>query len=284
MIGMAQTEPSRFAQPPSTAAPTSPTVGYWSVVANHTCGVVLGALLMILLHECAHWLTGFALGDRSTLYSFGVDQSATGVHGGITAAAGPLFSFVLGLIMVHVRPLKARGGLGELLWMWLAFISLQEAVTYLVLTPMGAGDTAIIMKAFALPSWVSFVACAIGVAGMFWVARLFAPEVAALAGSDPAQLRAVAFWPWAFGSLLLIAHALLQLSLATMTLTTGETIAIITNGMVHSVFGPMSMGTAQKMDVPRRHLNLPRIPWPLIVGIVVMVAVNVSLRGGITLG
>ncbi|AIT62250.1 hypothetical protein [Corynebacterium doosanense] len=186
------------------AGPTAPRANSSSIRATwttHTAAFILAALLALFLHECAHWLTG--------------------VNAAITAAAGPVFSLVFGLALLALLPRPAAPGIGHLLWLWTAFASLQEAVTYLIITPFGAGDTAIVVERLDLPRWCAFVACGVGIAGMILVARRFAPHVARLAGPEIGRIRATAFVPWIIGSVVLAALNLLQLSVSELTVTTG---------------------------------------------------------------
>lgn len=257
-----------------------------TLIINNTAALVLGVQVMILLHEMAHWFTGAALGQRSVMYQFGVDQS--GGPGATTAAialAGPVFSLVLGLVLRQLNPIRAVVGPLRLLWMWLAYTSLQEGVTYFVITPFGAGDTALALEALDLPQWLGFPVMAVGIAGMIWVARLFARDLARLAGANVNQLRAIAMWPWIIATVINMVLALVQLNLAPVTLGTGSVIAILALGMAIGVFAPMAIPfAARRTDEVVVAQRLPAIPWATVAGIVAMVLVGVAMRNGIALG
>ena len=56
----------------------------------------------------------------------------------------------------------ATSRFGQLFLFWLGATSFMEGAGYLVITPMGAGDTAATLAAFDLPLWVGFPAAALG--------------------------------------------------------------------------------------------------------------------------
>ncbi|SPD85743.1 conserved membrane protein of unknown function [Micropruina glycogenica] len=259
-----------------------------ALVRNNLVAYLLGGGLMVLIHEVVHWLVGAALGYRSTMFSYGVTQQPDpgGWHAAITALSADIASLVLGLAMALWRPLEARGGFAHLLWLWLGFTSLQEGITYWVLTPFGAGDTAMAAAALGWPIWAMFVAMAAGIAGMFVSARLFAQPVATVAGDEIAARRAMAWWPWLLAIPFLLVHAFVMFSLQAMSLSVGEVVVVAMAGVSNGVFAPMSFIFARQAHQPAGW-QPPRLsPWPVagIVAFVVLVALQVLMRGGITIG
>ena len=259
-----------------------------ALVRNNLVAYLLGGGLMVLIHEVVHWLVGAALGYRSTMFSYGVTQQPDpgGWHAAITALSADIASLVLGLAMALWRPLEARGGFAHLLWLWHGFTSLQEGITYWVLTPFGAGDTAMAAAALGWPIWAMFVAMAAGIAGMFVSARLFAQPVATVAGDEIAARRAMAWWPWLLAIPFLLVHAFVMFSLQAMSLSVGEVVVVAMAGVSNGVFAPMSFIFARQAHQPAGW-QPPRLsPWPVagIVAFVVLVALQVLMRGGITIG
>lgn len=255
------------------------------LIVNNTVALVLGGMIMVFLHESAHWVSGALTGHRSLMYSFGVDQgTATGGDAAITAMAGPVFSLALGYLMSVVQPLRGRANFAHLLWVWVAFTSMTEGVAYLVITPFGAGDTAFTMKALQLPIWVAFVACAIGVAGMLWVTRRFAPVAREIAGPTITRIRATTIWPWLFAALSNMVLSVVSMSIANLKATLGEQIIIIVAGVATSVFAPMAIGRAVRLERPTLPMRLRSIPVAGLVGIAVMIGVWFLMRNGVPLG
>lgn len=274
---------STWTQPTRGSAP-----GVRTVLVNSVIAAVLGAGLMVVVHEAAHLLAGLALGIPGTQYSYGVEQNGvmTPAQTALTAMAAPIFSAVTGAVMAWWTPLRRRGGFGHLLWLWFAFTSLMEGVAYLVITPFGAGDTADTARALGLGVPVQFVAMAVGIGLMFVVARVFAPHLGRMAGPDRRVRNAYGLFTWLFGSLLGGALALLNLATAGMALGVGEQIVIVLAASVVLVHAPMAMIFAKAMNAqPYEPLRLAPVPRIALGTLVLLVVLNVTvLAAGVAVG
>lgn len=268
-----------------------------SVVARHddvrtlivttVVAAVLATGLMVLVHELVHLLTGLALGIGGTLYSYGVahDAGATAVQTGIMAIAAPIFSLATGLVMARWRPFDARGGFVHLLWLLFAFASAMEGIGYLVITPMGAGDTAVAVASFGWPWWTSLVLCGIGVGMQFWLAWLYAPHVGRVAGADRPRRLAFALWAWLIATVVNVGLVTLTVSTARMTLSDGEATAIVAASTALLVFSPMALIYGRRADAAEhRPLGLPRVPIAGLIAVVVLIGVNQALNFGLHIG
>lgn len=253
---------------------------------------IVAALLageaMILVHELFHALTGLATGDRGTLLpvawmSTGEGASAAGIA---VTAAGPVLSLVSGALMMIWQPLRHRGGFAHLLWMWFAAVSLMEAVGYLVITPLGAGDTASIVERLGAPLWAALVMCILGVAGMFATARAFAPFVARATGYEKRPAWALAFWPWLIATPVSVGLAIPYLLLSPLSLAPADSIVVSMGSTVLFVAAPMSFLFSRRVasTAEREPLVLPRAPVAGIVALVVLVALKLALTQGLALG
>ena len=151
----------------STSAPVR--VSARPLLLNNLVAALIASAVMIFLHEMAHLVTGLVLGHPSILYPFGVlDQgSPSDSDQVVMLLAGPAFSLVTGVLMQLWTPLRRRGDLLHLVWLWFAFASVQEGIAYLCLTPFGAGDTGQAAQLLGLPVALQFVALAAGIGGMF---------------------------------------------------------------------------------------------------------------------
>lgn len=258
-----------------------------TILVNSVVAAVLGAGLMVLLHEVVHLVAGVALGGRSVLYPFGVTHaSALGAEQrAIAALAAPAFSLVSGFALVAWQPLARRGGFGHLLWLWFAFTSIMEGVSYLVITPFGAGDTATAAELLGWPWGVVLAMCAVGVGLQFFAARLFAPHLRRHAGTDGARQWAFAFWPWLLASAVNVGLGQLWMALAGMDLTVGERIAITAAGLAVPVFAPMSfLFLRLAAEEPDQPLGLPRIPVGGLLAFAALTVLNLLLLRGFSLG
>lgn len=96
------------------------------LLTNSTVALVLAAIVAVTLHEASHAVAGLLRGTTPTLYpnavSYAPDPSRTTQL--VTAATGPLFSLVLGLVL-YVGGRSIGRGFGRFFVLWLSLISLQ---------------------------------------------------------------------------------------------------------------------------------------------------------------
>ena len=100
-----------------TAPALSDVSSTWStrhvLTANATISFVLASMVNSLLHESAHAVAGLALGLTPTIspYSVNFQPEGTPTQEVITAAAGPVFSLVLGLVLMALA--RSWGGVSS---------------------------------------------------------------------------------------------------------------------------------------------------------------------------
>lgn len=261
--------------------------GARTLLVNAVVAGVLGTLLMILVHELVHLVAGLAMGIGGTLYSYGVmpDGDPPDMQYGIMAIAAPIFSLVTGLIMSQWLPLRRRGGFGHLLWVYFAFASMMEGVGYLVIAPMGAGDTATAASRFGWPVWTTLVMCAVGIALQFTLAWMFAPHVGRFAGDDKGRRLSLALWAWMIATGITALVTTISILMARMELTDGEATALIAAGTALLVWSPMALIFRKRIDAaPYEPLGLPAVPVAGIVALVVLIVVNQVLNTGVHVG
>ncbi len=124
-----------------------------SMLWSSTVAFVVAQMVVIVLHESAHAVTGLLQGYRATQFAgevrFTPEQAATALV--VTALAGPAFSLVTGLVAMMFRPFRGHG-FAELLWAWFAFLSAQEGFGYLTIAPLiSGGDTGAALTALHAP-------------------------------------------------------------------------------------------------------------------------------------
>lgn len=264
----------------------SPAQRVSTLLFNNVVAAVLGAGLMVLVHELTHLVAGLAQGAPGELYPFAVNSPGlSDTDQAIATLAGPVFSLVSGVVLALWLPLRRRGGFAHLLWLWFAFTSMMEGVGYLVITPFGAGDTA---TASALLGWgtpVQLAMCAVGIALMFVLARMWAPHVGRFAGEDPRRQWAFTLWPWLIGTAVNLVMSTVYLSVSNAPLTIGEIMAISAAGTATLVFAPMAHIFARRMTTASyQPLRLPAVPVAGLIAFAVLVAFNLFIRNGITVG
>ncbi len=162
-------------------------------LANSTLAFVLAAIVNTTLHELAHAVAGLTQGLVPTLAPFSVSYTPEGTPGQqiVTAAAGPTFSLVMGvLLMVLAR--RWGKGLVRLFFVWLAFMGVMNFVGYLIIAPIAqVGDTGQVLSLAGAPGLVYVAVLVVGVAGQFTLGYLFSWQIKRYA---PA-FRVNARWP-----------------------------------------------------------------------------------------
>ena len=110
--------------------PTSPRR---HLILGSSLGLVIGATIMILLHESAHAVSGALAGSRPTQLPFAVDDTpALPVDADIvTTLAGPVFSLVSGLFGNVIDwiavPLRERP-FWRMVWLWFVFVVIRDCL------------------------------------------------------------------------------------------------------------------------------------------------------------
>lgn len=240
------------------------------------------APLVIMLHEYAHAVAQLLLGAGGSTVRALSAEAATALPAasqGWSAAAGPLFSLVSGLLVWAVAR-RLRGWPFQIAF-WYYVAGLQNFFGYLVITPFGVGDSSTVVAAWGWPVWSQFVMPAVGVGGMFGIAAMVAMDVQARYRTPRGMLMAV-HWPVLWASLVVIA---LTAVLAVVSgYGVGVVIAMVTSTMsmyVAALMSSMYWGRFTHRSLDKSVGRL--VPAAVFAGAVVVVWV---LHGaiGVTLG
>ena len=230
---------------------------------NSTVAFVVGQMVVVVLHESAHAVTGLLQGYRATEFAgevrFSPEQTTRALV--VTALAGPVFSLVSGLVAMMFRPFRGRG-FAELLWAWFAFLSAQEGFGYLTIAPIITnGDTGAALSALHAPGWVGWLCTAIGLAGTVFLARRFA-VVGVRFTRDLYEIRAFCFYPWLLATGILVALSAVQLGITPGT-PIGAIVAILAGSASLGIFAPIAMSFWQRVRVVRSSSTWPQCPGPV---------------------
>lgn len=240
------------------------------------------APLAILLHEYSHATAQLLLGSGgSTILAFSADptNALSAVSEGWSAAAGPLFSLVSGLIVWAI----ARGlrGWAFQIAFWYYIAALQNFSGYLMITPFGVGDSATVVASWGWPVWSQFVLLAVGIGGMFGIAALVAMDIRARYRTVRGVRMAV-YWPVLWATLVIIALAVV---LATVGgYSPGIVIAMVMSVMtmyVAALMSSMFWGRFLYRGLEKSVGAL--VPWAVFAGLMVLAWI---LHGtvGVTIG
>ena len=256
---------------PQVATPADVRATLW----NSTVAFVVAQMVVIVLHESAHAVTGLLQGYGAIQFSgevrFTPEQTTRALV--ITALAGPAFSLVSGLVAMMFRPFRGLG-FAELLWAWFAFLSAQEGFGYLTIAPLIAGgDTGAALSALHAPGWVGWLCASIGLAGTVFLARRFA-VVGVRFTRDLHEIRAFCFYPWLIATGILVTLSAVQLAITPGT-SAGAVVAIMAGSASLGIFAPMAMSFWQRVSVRKELLDLAPVPVPGIAAAVALALFNI---------
>lgn len=253
-----------------------------------TVALVLGQVVVIVLHETSHAVSGLLLGLTPTQFTSQVRYSPAPSAGqqAVTALTGPAFSLVSGLLVVALARLRPPGWWR--LWLaWAGFLSAQEGIGYLIIAPfVGAGDTGSALEALRAPGWVAWALAVVGAMLMVLLARRVA-AVAVTWARDLYELRALLVWPWLIGTAVAVALELLFLARTPGT-QDGDAVAVLLGSATLAIFAPLAMVFWQKARARQPEATLPttvapRVPVLAWVVLVVLVPVKLLvLTRGVT--
>jgi hypothetical protein len=261
----------------TTAEAAAPSYGR-TLTANSTLAYVIAAIVNALLHESAHAVAALALGLTPTISPFSVEIAEQPTDGQqiIVAAAGPVFSLVMGLVVMVVAR-RWGSGVVRLFWMWLPFMGVMNFVGYCFIAPFAqAGDTGQVLALLRVPGPVFLLVAAVGVGGQFLLARRFAAEVKRYATDNPAERR-LAYYPWLIGTPILIVMTMLELILLEVPLA--ELVLVAAYSVAFGIFAPMQFifsGRAQNTLEP---LMLKPVNAVAIAVAVALSILDVALAG-----
>jgi hypothetical protein len=264
---------------------TTASVAGRTLTANATLALVLASIVNSLLHEGAHAVATLAYGFAPTLSPFSVDVSepTTTRQEIVIALAGPLFSLVLGLVMMGVARNWGRG-IVRFFWMWLAALGVMNFVGYCFIAPIAkGGDTGQALALLGAPWWVFVVVCVAGIGGQFWLARRFAVELKRYAADKQAE-RHIAYFPWLIATAIMVVITVVEVFL--MHAPAIYVFPVVAYAVAFAVFAPMqfifSAGVSNRFET----LDLQPVNRVAIALVIVVVAFDIILAGigGIRLG
>lgn len=269
----------------TTTAP-SPRLTSRALTAQASIAFVLAAIINSAVHEGAHAAAALGFGARPTLGPFSVDYDESALDPGaqiVIALAGPVFSLVMGLVVMVIGRNWGRG-FGRLFWMWLPFMGVMNFVGYCVIAPVAqVGDTGKALNLLGAPGWVFVVVCLVGVAGQFLLARRFAVEVKRYAIGQ-AEERQLSFFSWLIGTPVVIVLTVAELVL--MHAAPAHFVVVAAYAVAVGVFAPMQFIFSGRVHNTHEPLALTGAPTTglIVTALAAAVALVVSGLGGIPLG
>lgn len=183
-----------------------------TLTLNTTLAMVGATMATLVLHELSHAIAAIAQGSPARLFpSASVALRERPVPEQIVEMmTGPVFSLVLGVVLIAVLRPGPRPGFGHLWLSWLGFTSAMEGIGYLILTPLGVGDTGMSAELSGLPPALGWVAAALSIGGMVLLARAYGRRIARFVPhGDSPRLRGLSFYPWMIGTVVVVALTLL---------------------------------------------------------------------------
>lgn len=249
------------------------------LLGNSTAALVLAGIVGVALHELAHAVAGLTLGVTPTVHrsyvSFDPELDAAGQI--VTAAAGPLFSLVFGVVVYLTCRNVGRGAV-RLLALWLGLVSMQNFFGYCLIAPIAPpGDSGMVLGLLGAPGIVYAVAVVVGVAGTFLNARLLAGQVIRYASSAD-ELRRIVLFPWLIATGIIVVLDLVCLLLFQSGVSGGDFVVITAGSVAIAIFAPVFTFFYKRLTATPDPLDLrnPRVPWIVVAVAIVVVVVLIA--------
>lgn len=135
--------------------------------------VISTALLSLLMHEFAHYLVFYYYGLAPEMHHNYVHPTLKGTHlqQFIAAGAGPLASFILGILFIFLAKAFSSPSLLKLFTLWLGLGNSVIFLGYLLIAPFIAnGDTGIVYNYLGIPKALGIV---VSVGLIFVIRKVF---------------------------------------------------------------------------------------------------------------
>ena len=186
------------------------------LIATTSCLYVAAYLLTILVHETAHALVAWAVGGHPIEYHTWVDYTTGTLSVAARAAialAGPLVSLAQGLLLFLYAWRTPRAGNGPFFGLYLSAFGFMNFLGYVVIAPVvPSGDSGQLVALWHVASWLQWSLALVAFGSLnyliYQTGPLFLrqlPRAAQVVAPQRASgLRALLFWPWLVGSLLLV--------------------------------------------------------------------------------
>ena len=153
----------------------------WNLYIHSSLIYVLSFMLNTIIHEGAHALTAKVMGLDPVLHhnyvSTSGEESASFIAKVLTPAAGPIISFIQGVIFLLLTRMTDRKSLRTLFYLWLSVMGFINIGGYLMLTPLvDYGDTGRVFTLLGTPSWLKWIIAFFGITGLIIVVRQFTKD------------------------------------------------------------------------------------------------------------
>jgi hypothetical protein len=248
--------------------------------ANSAVAFALAGMVAVLLHETSHAVAGLVLGDRDVrLYGYQVSfaEPRPPMRAVATALTGPVFSLVLGAVVIATTRNAGRG-FARLFFLWLGLISAQNFFGYLIIAPFGqVGDTGQALALLGAPTAVYVVLFVVGVAGTLALAYLFLSQLRRYA-DGASELRRLGVQAWLAGTAFAVVRTLLEV--LPHHADAGVTVVVIAGAVASGIFAPILTPAWRRVSATYAPLSL-RTP---VVGLVLVVLLATVLVAGLSFG
>ena len=119
---------------------------------------------------------------------------------------------------------------------------------------------------------------------MLGVAQQWATHAVRLCGRDLTRLRCFSWYPWLIAIPVQLGLTFGLVAVARMQLAPAELVVVVMAGMAQTVFAPISMALAARVDELEEPLQVKGVPWLGVAGLVALTVWNFATSGGIRLG
>jgi hypothetical protein len=226
---------------------------FW--ILNSTLAFVIAGMLVTTLHELAHVSMARLLGEQVTLYPNVVmtPDGVPSVNAILVAAAGPLFSLIVGLLIIWFGT-RYGSGISRLLIIWFGFLSAETGFGYFLIAPfIPGGDTGVVMHLLHAASWQYALLFVLGGIGTYFYLPRQLSRVLGVFSSDKQRYFRLGMYPWLIGTAVLLVIYTGVLETMSLRHIESPSFVILLGVLAIGIFTPMA--TYRKSAVSEK-LNL----------------------------
>ncbi len=232
-----------------------------SLAINSVLIVISTAILATILHELAHFLVGQYFNLKPVLHHNYVhcQINGTDLQRVLVAAAGPVFSLLLGIVITIFSIKLKKPSLAKLFTIWFGTQNLLVFIGYMLIAPIAKeGDTGKVFSYFGTPTWIIIIVSIFSFVLILFTFPKFAKQFTFYKNEERFDLQENKKQLFVY-----------PIWISIITLTTLNLPVVIWVSLLPNICIPMTyfsiMGKYLKIDHPKTAKVIDKISIPLVV-------------------
>ena len=145
-----------------------------NIIINSTALFVIATILQMTIHEVGHFVAAIVLGSTNIVlfHNYVLENSLSLRSGILVAAAGPIFSLLIGITFNFICSKYKKRNTFFLFLLYMSVFGYINFMGYLMIAPFFIqGDTGYIFNALKLPILISIIIAVLGAVSLFFILK-----------------------------------------------------------------------------------------------------------------